>query len=149
MKVLLTKSVPHLGLPGDMCTVKDGYARNYLIPHGLAVLGSDPTAKKLLVKLASDRTVAEKDQAAAQENAKSWVGKTATLAVKANPDGTLFGAVTARDVAKSLGVDVKQIQFETTKVAGEFEAILDLGFSVTVQIPVMIMAEGKQRAHRS
>jgi large subunit ribosomal protein L9 len=149
MKVLLIESVPHLGLPGDMCTVKDGYARNFLIPQGKAVLSSDPKAKQLLVKLASARTVAEKDQAAAKDSAKQWEGKQALLTEKANPDGTLFGAVTHRDIAKSLGVDAKQIQFETTKVAGEFEAILDLGFGVTVQIPVIIQAEGKVRTRRS
>ena len=149
MKVLLTKSVPHLGLPGDMRIVKDGYARNYLIPHGLAVLSSDPMAKQLLAELGTARSVAEQDKTKTQESVKQWEGKQVKLTVKANPDGTLFGAVTNKDIATSLGVDAKQINFETTKVSGEFEAVLDLGFGVTVQIPVMIVAEGKQRVKRS
>ena len=149
MEVILKQDLDNLGFADEIVKVKAGYARNFLIPQGKAVLSSDPKAKQLLAKLASARTVAEKDQAAARDSAKQWEGKQAQLTEKANPDGTLFGAVTNRDIAKSLGVDAKQIQFETTKVAGEFEAILDLGFGVTVQIPVIIQAEGKVRARRS
>lgn len=148
MKVMLTQTVPHLGLPGDVCEVKDGYARNFLIPHGLAMLTSDPKAKSMLAKLTSARTEAVAAQSAVKQDVAKWADKKVIITVKANPDGTLFGGVTAKDVAKELKVDAKQIQFETMKTAGDFEAILDLGFGVTVQIPVMIVAEEKSKARR-
>ncbi len=149
MKVLLTKPVAHLGLPGDVKEVKDGYARNYLIPQGLAVLSSDPMAGRIHAELGTARAQAEQAAKQAEASAASWEGKRVDLAVKANPDGTLFGAVTGRDIAESLGIDPKDVHFESTKVAGESTARIDLGFGVSVEIPVMIAAEGtKARSRR-
>lgn len=146
MKVLLKQAVPHLGLPGDVKEVKDGYARNYLIPQGLAVLSSDPMARKIQAELGSVRAQAERDAKQAEASVAQWEGKKVELTVKANPDGTLFGAVTNRDIAESLGVDPKDVHFESTKVAGESTAVVDLGFGVSAEIPVIIVAEGKATA---
>ena len=145
MKVLLTQAVAHVGLPGDLCEVKDGYARNYLIPQGLAVLQHDPSAKKLLVGLAAARKEAEASKGKAEAAVKDWEGKVVKLSVKANPDGTLFGAVTHKDVAKELGVDAASLHFDTMKVAGEYEAVVDLGFGVSAPVKVVITAEKKKR----
>jgi large subunit ribosomal protein L9 len=148
MKVLLTKSVPHLGLPGDVKEVADGYARNFLIPQQMAVLTSDPLAKKIASELSGARAEAEASKAQAEASVAKWEKKKVKLTVKANPDGTLFGAVTAKDIAEELGVEPKQIHFDSMKVTGEFEAVLDLGHGVTVDIPVIIEAEGKTRSNK-
>lgn len=144
MKVLLTKPVAHVGLPGDVCEVKDGYARNYLIPQGFAVLQHDPRARELMAGLAAARADAESSKAKAEAAVKEWEGKTVTLSAKANPDGTLFGAISNKEVAKALGVDASGVHFDTMKIAGEYEAVVDLGFGVSVPVTVIVKAEKKR-----
>lgn len=138
MKVLLLKSVPKLGLPGDVKEVKDGYARNYLLPQGLAVLTIDPKAKELLGSLESARKQAEAEQAKLVDKAKEWAGKSITILSKATGDGTLFASVSNKDVAKELGLNAKKITFAPAKETGTYEAIIDLGAGVDARVTVII-----------
>ncbi|MBI4023265.1 50S ribosomal protein L9 [Candidatus Berkelbacteria bacterium] len=140
MKILLTKPVPKLGLPGDVKDVKNGYARNFLIPQGLALLPSDPRAKELKGHLSEARSQAEAEQARAESTAKDWAGKSVTIPAKATADGTLYAGVTARDVAKALGLSLKQVQFKTAKSVGEFPATIDVGSGVVASATIRITA---------
>ncbi len=143
MNILLLKPVPKLGLPGDVKTVKAGYARNYLLPQGLAVAAGDKKAREIRAGLSEARQTALKEQAELTEKAKQWSGKTVTISAKATTDGTLFGSITDRDVAKELGLDRKQVKFQPAKQTGDYDALIDLGQGVDARVSVVIRAQGK------
>jgi len=143
MDVLLLKPVSKLGLPGDIRSVARGYARNYLLPQQYAVAANDPLAKEIRADLAQARESAVKEQQTLKEQAKQWNGKAVTIPRKATTDGTLFGAVTERDVAKELGVDRKQVKFTPAKTVGTYDARLDLGQGVDVSVSVHVKAARK------
>ena len=141
MKVLLTKAVPKLGLPGDLKEVKSGYARNYLIPQGLAVMPSDPRALELRGQIDAARKQAEVARSTAQASAEQWVGKSVTIKSKATTDGTLYAAVNAREIASELGLDPKRISFLPAKKAGTYTASIDLGEGVDATVEVTVEAD--------
>ena len=102
MKVILADDVEKLGHKGDVVTVADGYARNFLIPKGFAILASKGALKQaeLMQKARAERAEKEKEEAA---------GRVATLAAspvyisaRAGEDGKLFGSVTKADVARAI-----------------------------------------------
>ncbi|MBI4032144.1 50S ribosomal protein L9 [Candidatus Berkelbacteria bacterium] len=138
MKILLIKPVPKLGLPGDVKEVKDGYARNYLLPQGFAVLTVDPKAKELLGNLETARKQAEAEQVKLAAQATEWAGKSITILSKATSDGTLFASVSNKDVAKELGLNPKTITFAPVKATGEYEALIDLGGGVDARVTVIV-----------
>ncbi len=133
MKIILTADVKDLGTRGDVLEVKDGYANNYLIPHGLAV-----RATKGLLTEASQvkgartrRAVRELEHL--QEMAETVAALDLELEAKAGPEGRLFGAITAKDIAElireksGLDIDRKKIHLdEPIKTSGFHEAHLKL-----------------------
>ncbi len=102
MKLILRQAVENLGASGDIVDVKPGYARNFLVPQGLAFVAS----AKNLVKLEAEKTQAEegakRDYLEARRRASQLKGASITFAVKAGEDGKLFGSVTNADVAEQL-----------------------------------------------
>ncbi len=140
MNIILIKSVPKLGLPGDVKEVKDGYARNYLIPQGLALVASDPAVSSLKAELKAKRAGAAAEQEQLEATAKDWEGKAVTIARKATADGTLFAAVTKKDVAAELGVPVKQVRFASVKRTGDYQAELSIAEGMQALVPVTISA---------
>ncbi|MGI6103387.1 MAG: 50S ribosomal protein L9 [Patescibacteria group bacterium] len=143
MRVLLTKTVPKLGLPGDIKEVKDGYARNYLIPAGLAMLPNDPRAHEVREELDTKRAAAEAERASARAVVQTWKEKTVTVVAKASPDGTLYAAVAGRDVARELGLKPKQVTFVPTKHTGTYEARVDLGGGIDAPVTVIVESAGE------
>lgn len=115
MKVILLKDVPLLGLAGDIREVKDGYARNYLLPKGLAA----PATEGRLQSLTRAREAAEqrhahqvRDVSAAKVQLESLVVE---IRARAGEDGRLFGSVTAQDIAEAItrkGIEVSKKQVE-------------------------------------
>jgi large subunit ribosomal protein L9 len=109
MKLILTQEVDGLGAPGDIVEVKDGYARNYLVPRGFAIRwtrGGERTVESIKAARSS-REVRDLDHAK-QIKAK-LEGSTVTLPVRAGEGGRLFGAVTVSDIAGAIaqaGADV-------------------------------------------
>ena len=138
MRVLLIKQVPKLGLPGDVKEVKDGYARNYLIPNGFAILPNDPHAHDIRAELGAKRSAVEAEQAGARAVAAAWSGKSVTIVANASPDGTLYAAVAGRDVAKALGLQPKQVTFASTKQTGHYEAQVHVGSGIDARVSVVI-----------
>ena len=115
MKVILLKDVPTLGLTGDVREVKDGYARNYLLPRGLAA----PATEGRLQSLAHAREASEQRQARLQRDASALKAQLESLVVeiraRAGEDGRLFGSVTAQDIAEAIshkGVEVSKKQVD-------------------------------------
>ncbi len=102
MQVLLLSDVRKLGYIGDIVEVRTGYARNYLLPQGLATA---PTQDNIAsIQEAKKHAAAERAQRfAAYENlVERLVGASVTIEAAANPEGTLYGSVTGRDIAKAL-----------------------------------------------
>ncbi len=137
MEVILLKQVPALGKAGQKLNVKDGYARNFLIPRGLAVPatgGADAHAESL--RNAQLRT-AELAKAKAEETGRKLAGATCSFAVQVGKQGKLFGSVTATDIARELetqGIRVEKHQIQLER------PITQLG---AVSVPVRLHPEVK------
>ena len=126
MEVILLSDVEKLGQRGATVRVKDGYARNFLLPQQLAVAATD--ANRAHAEAEIRRRAANTDQAraAAQQMQERLVNESVTIAVKTGPEGQLFGSVTVDDIARALAgagfqVTKKQVRLETPiKRLGEY-----------------------------
>lgn len=103
MKVVLKQDVKSIGKKDELHEVSDGYARNYLLPRGLAVAADAAAVNEVRTKAAAVEHHAAEELAAAQALAKKIGGKTVVLKAKAGQNGRLFGSVTAKDIAEALG----------------------------------------------
>jgi large subunit ribosomal protein L9 len=102
MKVVLRADVDNLGNKGDIVDVADGYARNYLVPRGLALKAS-PGSQKQADAMRRNREAREsRDREAAQALAAQFEGRTITIKARAGAEGKLFGSVTSVDVADAV-----------------------------------------------
>jgi len=133
MELILKSDVPNLGFKDDVVSVKNGYGRNYLIPHGLAVLAT-PSSKKVLVENIKQREFKEKKEI---DEANKVVKKLAKLDIKigakSGTGGKLFGSISNSDLNSELsnsGFDfdkkIIKIQGGTVKRLGNYNAILRL-----------------------
>lgn len=146
MKVILQRSVDKLGTPGDVVEVADGYARNYLIPRGLAVAASKGAVKHVeSLKAAHDKRtskVREEQEAVAAKLAAAPIRITA----QAGEEGKLFGSVTAADLAEELakvaeGVDRRDIVLdEPIRSVGVHEFKVRLAHEVEAVCSVEVVA---------
>jgi large subunit ribosomal protein L9 len=146
MQIILTKNVPNLGVLGDEVHVKDGYARNFLLPRGLAIAAGSKNARhiehqrKRLEKLRLDAIAGAKNEA---EKVKALE---IVVKAKAGPGGKLFGSITSRDLAaafaeKGLELDRKAFVLHTlAKHTGSFEATVRLHTDVKVDIRFKVEA---------
>ena len=144
-KVILTKTVANLGHSGDVVEVKSGFARNYLIPQGLAFAWNKGAEKQILpmkrARLA--QAVATREDAVA---AKAAIEGTAVeIAAKVSESGKLFGSISAEQIAIALEdkavVDPKAIEVESIKTTGEFPAKVALHPEITASFFVKVVAE--------
>ena len=102
MKVVLKQDVKSIGKKDELHEVSDGYARNYLLPRGLAVEADAAAVNEVRTKAAAVEHRAAQELSAAQKLAKKIDGRTVTLKAKAGQGGRLFGSVTAKDIAETL-----------------------------------------------
>ena len=148
MQVILMEKVANLGELGDVVKVKDGFARNYLIPQGKAKRATDANLKAFEAK----RAELEKAQAdalgKAQERATKLEGLTLQITQKAGPDGRLFGSVTNYDIVEGLekqGHEVERSQIRMPqgplKQVGDYQIQIALHTDVTVTITVSVLGE--------
>lgn len=148
MQIILMEKVVNLGNLGDLVKVKDGYARNYLIPQGKAKRATPTALKEFEVKRAELEKAAMAKFTAAQEFAAQLEGVVLLIARKAGVDGRLFGSVTNYDIAD--GLEAIQFNVEKSsirmpdgplKAVGEFELEIALHTDVLATIKVQIVAE--------
>ena len=133
MKVILRSDQADLGKKGDIVDVSDGYARNYLVPKGLALKATDGSVQQAgAMRRARDIRDA-KDRGAAEEVASSLVPKVITVKAKAGAEGRLFGSVTSADVATAVQ-DQTGIELDRRKLHLD-EPIKSLG---THQVPARL-----------
>ncbi len=148
MQVILMEKVANLGNLGDVVKVKDGYARNFLIPHGKAKRATEENKKVFEAR----RAELEKVQAAAlvqaQERGAKLDGQTLKIAQKAGVDGRLFGSVTNYDIVdslKALGFEVERSQVRMPegplKQVGDHAVQIALHTDVVVAITVSVIGE--------
>ncbi len=147
MEVILREDVANLGYKDDIVNVKKGYARNYLIPQGKAIIATE-SAKKVLAE--NQRQRAHKIaqiKADAEALAAKLEGVSLTIGAKTSSSGTIFGSVTNIQIADALtekGFEVERRLIEikdSVKEVGSYVAIAKLHKEVSVEIPFEVIAE--------
>ncbi len=148
MKVILKADVKGAGKNGELVTVSDGYARNFLFPRGLAVEASQHAIHQLKDKEAAAKRREEQKKAEAQETANRIADKTVKMTAKAGQGGRLFGSVTAKEiaeaVAKQLDIEVDKRKVEISgdiKSCGTYEVKLHLYPGVSARVYAMVTEE--------
>lgn len=147
MKVILTQDVPKLGSFGQSVTVKDGYARNFLIPNGLAMVFSPENLKVVEVELKKKEIEVKRNKEEALELAKKLEGVSCTIAVKVIDDDRLFGSVTAEVIQKAyeaegINIDKKYIRLEEPiKKLGVYQIPVKLHPEVEINCKIWIVKE--------
>lgn len=105
MRVILQKDVQHLGQVGEIVKVKDGFARNFLVPRGMAIVADEQNVRRLGHQKRMAAAKAAKELAAAKVLAAQIEQNAVTIRRPAGEDGKLFGAVTNRDIAEAFAAD--------------------------------------------
>ncbi len=151
MKIILTVDVPNLGGPGDQVQVKDGYARNYLLPRGLAIVATKGAEKQVATIRRARQARQVRDLAHAREIAGtlSGLGTVSLTARAARSGGKLFGAITAADVGDAVRVaggpalDKRVLDLGgPIKSAGAYQVTVRLHPEVTVTVPLEVTTTG-------
>ncbi len=148
MQVILLEKIANLGNLGDVVKVKDGYARNFLIPSRQARRATESAMKEFEAKRAElEKTAADK-LAASQSQGEKLNGKTITITQKAGVDGRLFGSVTNADIAgalKAQGFDVPKSAVRMpngpVKHTGEQTFSISLHTDVAVEVKVVVVGD--------
>ncbi|MEX8520802.1 MAG: 50S ribosomal protein L9 [Leptothrix sp. (in: b-proteobacteria)] len=146
MQIILLEKVANLGNLGEVVRVKDGYARNFLIPTGAARRATATALKDFEAKRAEIEKVQADKLAEAQVAAEKLAGKTVTVSQKAGVDGRLFGSVTTADIADALkaqGFDLAKTQVRLAhgaiKHVGQFPVNVVLHTDVIVEVTVAVV----------
>ena len=151
MKVILTEEIRGLGTRGDVVTVKDGYARNYLLPKNLAREASTGNLKQIEHERRKWSLLAQQEKDAAQKAADKVKGVKITIEKRVGEHGHLFGSVTANEIAdalleKGIEVDKRRIELEQPiKNLGVHDVDVRLHRDVTAQIKVEVIALGVEK----
>ena len=147
MKVILLDDVRGSGKSGDVVNVSDGYARNMLIPRGLAVEATPQNVKQLEKKKEAIAKKFAEDKAAALEMKKKLEEITIEVKTKAGKNGKVFGSVTSADIAEALqaqgfDVDKKKIQLDSPiKATGTTDVNVKLFTEVSGKVKVNVVSE--------
>ncbi|HSA90592.1 MAG TPA: 50S ribosomal protein L9 [Burkholderiales bacterium] len=148
MEVILLEKIANLGELGQVVRVKDGYARNYLIPHGKAKRATEENRKAFEARRAELEQAQAAALAKAQERAGKLDGLTLQITQKAGPDGRLFGSVTNYDIVEALkkqGHEVERAQIRMPqgplKQVGDSPIQIALHTDVAVTITVSVLGE--------
>lgn len=148
MQVILLEKMPNLGQLGDVVRVKDGYARNFLIPYGKAKRATEAAIAEFQARRVELEKAAADKLVAAQALGAKLTATTVQLSEKAAVDGRLFGSVTNNDIAAALnasGLKVEKAQVRmpngALKIAGEHTVTVALHPDVVVDVKVVVAGE--------
>lgn len=148
MQIILLEKVLNVGLLGDIVRVKDGYARNFLIPQGKAKRATEKNIADMSLRRADLEKLADNKLAVQNTLGEKLNGVELKMAQKAGVDGRLFGSVNNVDIAealKALGYDITKAMVQMPngpiKMIGESAVKLQLHTDVTTEIKVIIVAE--------
>ena len=144
MKVIFNADVKGKAKKGEMKEVSDGYARNYLLPRGLAAEATADNINALKLKEKARAAQIEKEKAQAMENAKKLEGVQVVVRAKAGSNGKLFGAVTSQEISSALkeqfGIEVEKnkiVQAEPIKNYGSYTVKAKLGYEISGSVNVL------------
>ncbi|MBO5657910.1 MAG: 50S ribosomal protein L9 [Duodenibacillus sp.] len=148
MQIILLEKINHLGELGTIVKVKDGYARNYLIPTGRAKRATQAAIAEFEARRAELEQAQAERVANAQALADKLNGQVLVITSKAGVDGRLFGSVTNADIAEAvakLGMEIKKSQVRTPlgaiKAVGEYTITIALMTDITADVVVQVVAE--------
>ena len=148
MQIILLEKIANVGNLGDVVKVKDGYARNFLIPHGKAKRATPDNLKAIEARRADLEKAAAEKLATAQALAEKLEGATLRISQKSGVDGRLFGSVTNVDVVEALkkqGTDVERAMVRMPsgplKQVGDHPVSVALHTDVTAHITVHVVGE--------
>jgi large subunit ribosomal protein L9 len=147
MEIILQEDIEKLGMRGQVVTVKEGYARNYLLPRKLAVAANASNMKRLEKMRAAFAQKEATEREGAQQQAAQLASVIITLSRKAGENDQLFGSVTAADIADALKaqgyeIDKRKIQLaDSIKVVGEYPVTLKLYRDVTATVQLVVSRE--------
>jgi len=148
MEIILLEKVPNLGSLGDKVTVRPGYGRNFLIPHGKAVAATPEKIKQFEERRADLEKKAADVLAAAEARAATIAALNVTIAHKAGDEGRLYGSIGTRDIADAAtaqGVAVEKGEVRLPNGAirqvGEYEIGIPLHGDVTAVLKLAVVAE--------
>ena len=150
MEVILQQDLDELGLEGDIVRVAKGYARNYLIPRGIALEASSQNIKALELKRKKIELKRLKAKESAEQVKQQIEAIDITIEHKAGEEGKLYGSVTSMDIAahlekKGILVDRKKIVLEKPiKELGEFKATVKIYPEVTGEVKVSVVSEKEE-----
>ena len=146
MKVIFNQDVRGQGKKGEMKEVSDGYARNYLLPRGLAVAATQDNLNAMKLRDAAKKRQMELEKAAAEENAKKLEGIIVKVKAKAGDSGRPFGSVTSKEIADALaeqhGIVIEKnkiVQSEPIKSFGSYEVKCKFGYEISGVIHVLVI----------
>ena len=148
MQIILMEKVVNLGRLGDVVKVKDGYARNFLIPQGKAKRATSNNIAAFEARRAELEAAEAARLAAAQAQAEAMADLVVTVAQKAGVDGKLFGSVTNADIAEALGKAGQTVEKMNVRMPdgplkslGEHAVTVALHQDVVVEVKVVVVAE--------
>jgi large subunit ribosomal protein L9 len=148
MKIILVKDVKSLGRAGEIKEVSDGYARNFLIPRGLASEATTTKVKESQEKQAREQKKKSRETEEAQVLKQKLDGQSVTIAVKTGGSDRLFGAVTAKEIADVINeqfhvkIDKKKVEMtDPIKHLGDYQVKLKIYPSIQAQIKVKVKAQ--------
>jgi large subunit ribosomal protein L9 len=151
-QVLLREDVDNLGGRGEIVKVKAGYARNYLLPRGIAIHATKGNVKQVQNERGALLKKEAKEKTTADMQAEQMKGLNLSFERRAGEHGILFGSVTTMDIAEALkakGYEVERKRItldESIKELGDYTARVRLHREVTIEIPVEVLGEGGVRA---
>jgi large subunit ribosomal protein L9 len=151
MKVILTEEIRGLGTRGDVVTVKDGYARNFLLPKNMAREATSGNLKSVEQERKKWAALASAEKAEAQKAAESVKGVKITVQKRVGESGQLFGSVTANEIAdaleaKGIAVDKRRVELaHPIKSAGVHDVEVRLHREVSAHIQVEVVPLGVEK----
>lgn len=146
MKVLLIKDVKGLGKAGEIKNVKDGYARNFLLPKGFAKLATDEVIKAWQEEQKKKEEELKKEISKINELKEKIEKTTLVIKHKLGANGQLYGAITNKEVAnellkKGIEIDKKHIEMKQIKSVGEYDVDVKLGHGIHATLKLIVEGE--------
>ncbi len=144
MKVILLQDVKGQGKKGELCNVSDGYARNFLFPKNLAIEANTAAMSELKSREDAKAHHIKEEKAAATALAKKIEGSKVSIPAKAGANGKLFGSVTSKEVAQTVGtqlgieIDRKKLTVQDIKNYGEYTAEIKLYTGISAKFTVEV-----------
>jgi large subunit ribosomal protein L9 len=152
MEILLTQAVPHVGQPGDLVKVRPGFARNYLLPQGLATFATPHNLRIVEKHRQRLRELEEARRADLMNLAAQIAQRSITIEANANAEGHLYGSVNADQIAAALKADNFAVDPENVKIEGPLKELglytikLHLGQDVDTEVKLWVVPTHSEEA---